>query len=120
MAHINLLPWRAELRKEKQREFMSIMAGSAILMLVVVAYVHIHISTLINNQQSRNNYLKKEIYQPISHEKTVEKIKNNPSISNFNSFEISRQDILKKVYPSADLFILPSMQEGVPYVLQEG
>lgn len=61
MAHINLLPWRAELRKEKQREFLSIAGGSALLMLVVVAYVHLHINGLISNQQSRNDYLKKEI-----------------------------------------------------------
>ena len=61
MAHINLLPWRAELRKERQREFLTIAAGSGLFMLAVVAYVHIHINGLIENQQGRNDYLKREI-----------------------------------------------------------
>ena len=33
MARINLLPWRDELRKEKQKEFFFIAGGSVLLML---------------------------------------------------------------------------------------
>lgn len=61
MARINLLPWRAELRKEKQREFFTVAGGSAVLMLLLVGYVHLHVSGLIDTQNSRNHFLQKEI-----------------------------------------------------------
>lgn len=65
------------------------------------------------------NYLEKEIYIPLDHNRTVHQIKNNPSITIYNSFEYSREQILREVYPRADLFILPSIQEGLGYVVQE-
>jgi type IV pilus assembly protein PilN len=61
MTRINLLPWRETLRKEQQRQFISIAAGAAILMAVIVFYVHIHIGGLIDGQTARNNFLQKEI-----------------------------------------------------------
>lgn len=61
MAQINLLPWREELRKEQQRQFLTIMGLSAVLMGLIVLAVHIQVAGMINNQQSRNDYLKKEI-----------------------------------------------------------
>lgn len=63
MARINLLPWREELRKQRQREFVSIAAGSIVLMLLVIFYVHLHINGLIDNQESRNQYLQQNIKQ---------------------------------------------------------
>lgn len=91
MAHINLLPWRAELRKEKQREFMSIMAGSAILMLVVIAYVHIHMNGLISDQQSRNDYLKKEITL------VEQKIKEIKELDNKKQQLIARMRVIERL-----------------------
>ncbi len=61
MAQINLLPWREELRKEQQRQFLTIMGLSAVLMGLIVLAVHIQVAGMINNQQSRNDYLSKEI-----------------------------------------------------------
>jgi len=61
MARINLLPWREELRKEQQRQFFVVLAGSAFLMLLVVGYVHLHIDGLIQQQNSRNTYLQGQI-----------------------------------------------------------
>ena len=61
MAQINLLPWREELRKEQQRQFLTIMGLSAVLMGMIVLAVHIQIAGMLNNQQSRNDFLKKEI-----------------------------------------------------------
>lgn len=40
MARINLLPWRDVLRKEKQREFYTLIALSCLLMLVLLGYIH--------------------------------------------------------------------------------
>jgi type IV pilus assembly protein PilN len=61
MARINLLPWREELRRERQREFLSLGAGALVLTAAVMGYVHLHIAATIDNQQSRNNFLQSEI-----------------------------------------------------------
>ncbi|HEB97358.1 MAG TPA: pilus assembly protein PilN [Sedimenticola thiotaurini] len=61
MARINLLPWRENLRKKKQRDF-----GIAALTMVAIvglgcAAVHFYIEGQIEFQNQRNAYLKKEI-----------------------------------------------------------
>lgn len=61
MAHINLLPWREELRQQKKKEFFTVVGGTAIVFAGVVLLVHIYIAGLIDYQESRNNLLKNEI-----------------------------------------------------------
>ena len=61
MAQINLLPWREALRKEKQREFISITVFSVALVVVSMGFVHIHIEGAIDYQDRRNKYLENEI-----------------------------------------------------------
>ncbi len=59
--HINLLPWRETLRKERKRQFASIAGGIALLMAAVIFYVHLHINGLVEYQNSRNALLETEI-----------------------------------------------------------
>ena len=61
MTRINLLPWRELLRKEREREFYSIAGGAAVLMLLVIVYVHFHMAGVIDNQNGRNTFLDDEI-----------------------------------------------------------
>lgn len=61
MAHINLLPWRAELRAQKQREYLSLAFFVVILSLFVVFLVHTYMEGLIHYQDARNQYLRNEI-----------------------------------------------------------
>ena len=61
MAKINLLPWREELRKQKQREFVISAAGGALVALLMVLLAHFHIDGLIDNQNQRNAFLKGQI-----------------------------------------------------------
>jgi len=61
MAKINLLPWREEIRKQKQREFVISAAGGAILAALIVLLAHFHIDGLIDNQNLRNEFLKTQI-----------------------------------------------------------
>jgi len=61
MAHINLLPWREELRAKRQRDFLTLLGASAILMALAMLYVHFFINGLIDDQNARNNYLRQEI-----------------------------------------------------------
>lgn len=61
MARINLLPWRAERRKLRQKEFMTMLglAGAAALLLsfLIVMYYN----GQIEGQQNRNQYLRDQI-----------------------------------------------------------
>ena len=61
MAHINLLPWREELAKQKKREFAFSAGGSVVIAALVVLMVHLHVDGLINNQNQRNAFLENEI-----------------------------------------------------------
>ncbi|NVJ58973.1 MAG: PilN domain-containing protein [Gammaproteobacteria bacterium] len=61
MSRINLLPWREELRKERQRQFLSMLGLVLVLGIVVVFSYKYTVSLQIESQVSRNNFLKAEI-----------------------------------------------------------
>lgn len=61
MAGINLLPWRAERRKQKQKEFFTVTALTLGLSAAALAFVHMQIDAMINYQNQRNKYLESEV-----------------------------------------------------------
>lgn len=61
MAHINLLPWRQELRQQRQQEFIATLGAVAIIAASIILFLHIFLSVLVNDQKERNFYLKNEI-----------------------------------------------------------
>jgi len=61
MVRINLLPHREQKRQARQRQFVSLAVGLAILGIAIVGLGHIVIAARIDNQNSRNNLLKTEI-----------------------------------------------------------
>lgn len=61
MARINLLPWREELRKEQTRQFLSMLAISAVLTAAILLLVYVNFSKMIDYQNFRNNLLSTEI-----------------------------------------------------------
>ena len=61
MARINLLPWREELRKQKQQEFGITAISSVVIAGLIVLLAHFHVNGLIDNQDQRNVYLEGEI-----------------------------------------------------------
>ncbi len=74
MARINLLPWREELRKEQQRQFLTIMGLSAVLMILIILAVHIQYANLINIQNQRNQFLTAQIAEVDAQIKEIEKL----------------------------------------------
>jgi type IV pilus assembly protein PilN len=72
MAHINLLPWREELRKQKQQQFAVVGVGSAVLGGLLVLLVHMQMEGVIDNQNQRNQFLENEIAEL---DKKINKIK---------------------------------------------
>jgi type IV pilus assembly protein PilN len=61
MARINLLPWRAERRKQRQQEFMGLLGISALAALVISVLIVFYYNNEIDGQKKRNAYLEKEI-----------------------------------------------------------
>ena len=61
MAHINLLPWREELRKQKQKEFITTAAISAVFAVLLVFAAHLFVNGKITFQKYRNDFLQTEI-----------------------------------------------------------
>ena len=60
MAKINLLPWREELRRQKQKEYLTIVGICAVLTLMVWGAIHWHFQERINYQESRNAFIVEE------------------------------------------------------------
>jgi type IV pilus assembly protein PilN len=61
MPRINLLPWRAELRQKRKKEFMVALLGSLIVAVGVVYLSKLTVQGWTRAQQSRNEILKTEI-----------------------------------------------------------
>ena len=61
MAHINLLPWRAERRKQREREFYMQLAAAFVAGLGVLLLWGFWMGQRIDNQNDRNAYLQTEI-----------------------------------------------------------
>ncbi|MBS0383601.1 MAG: PilN domain-containing protein [Proteobacteria bacterium] len=63
MAKINLLPWRAERRERRKREFFTHLGLAAVAAIVLVLLWGFWVSLRISNQNDRNAYLKAQIQQ---------------------------------------------------------
>jgi type IV pilus assembly protein PilN len=72
MIRINLLPHRAERRKRRQVQFISLSVLSLLLGVLVIGFVHGVISARIAYQERRNDFLKNEIAKL---DKQIEEIK---------------------------------------------
>lgn len=63
MARINLLPWRAERRKLRQKEFLT-MVGLAVVAAIAIAFlISSYYGAQITGQGERNDYLREQIKQ---------------------------------------------------------
>ncbi len=61
MARINLLPWREELREQRQKEFITATVA-ALLLTTLLFYIGVlFANSLLDEQQDRNQFLAKEI-----------------------------------------------------------
>lgn len=61
MARINLLPWRDQLREERRKQFIAAWFVAVVASLGILFMADRYISTGINQQQSRNQYLQNQI-----------------------------------------------------------
>ncbi len=61
MTRINLLPWREELRQERQKQFMTLLVLTIVLSAAIVGLIHFQMNAKIDYQNGRNTYLTREI-----------------------------------------------------------
>ncbi len=89
MAHINLLPWREELRNQRKKEFFTMMGGAVVLMLAIVGYAHMHIIGMAEYQQQRNQFLSAEITKVKARNREIDELEKRKEQL------IARMDVIK-------------------------
>jgi type IV pilus assembly protein PilN len=91
MAHINLLPWRAERRKIRQREFFMQLAAAALAAVGLMLIWWLWMDMRIDNQNQRNAYLDDQIKQV---DVRLEKIKD---LEKVRSELLARKQIIEQL-----------------------
>ena len=89
MARINLLPWRAERRKQRERDFYMMLAATAVSAVLVFLCASYWMGMRIDNQNERNTYLEQQIKLL---EKDIEKIQN---LEKVRSQLLARKEIIE-------------------------
>jgi type IV pilus assembly protein PilN len=112
MARINLLPWREDLRKQKQKDFgngilLSVIATGGILLLV-----HMHIDALKEYQTKRNKMLQEQISIL---DKKIEEIKD---IEEKKSLLLKKIDVIQTLQESRPQIV--HLFDEIPRVTPDG
>ena len=115
MPRINLLPWREELRKQRQQEFAIMAVVAMALMGVVVFGVHLYIQQLTDFQQERNDFL---ISETAKLDKKIAEIKD---LDREKERLLARMDIIQQLQSSRPEIVhivdalVQTLPEGVYY-----
>ena len=112
MAHINLLPWREELRKQKQQQFAVVTAGTAILGGLLVLLAHIQMDGLIEQQNQRNKFMDTQIAEL---DKKIAKIKD---LEKTKTALLARMDIIQQLQHSRPQSV--HLMDQLVYTLPDG
>ncbi|NOR69615.1 MAG: pilus assembly protein PilN [Methylomarinum sp.] len=99
MARINLLPWREELRKQKQQDFVSAIGAGVVVTCILFAFVYFYIEGMKEYQQSRNAMLDDEI-------RIV-----NKKIKEIQDIERKKSQLLTKIE------VIQALQESRPQIV---
>ncbi|MDD3608719.1 MAG: PilN domain-containing protein [Halothiobacillaceae bacterium] len=94
MAHINLLPWREERRKQRQKEYQTQLGITALAAAAVMLGVHMFYQGLIDEQNTRNAFLKNAI---VELDKKIVEIK---SLEETRQQLIGRMEVIQKLQAS--------------------
>jgi len=78
MPRVNLLPWREELRKQRQQSFLLATMGAVLLGAILILGTNTFFKSKVANQEDRNRFLEQEIAvldRQIEEIKTLESVK---------------------------------------------
>lgn len=110
MARINLLPWREELRRERQKHFMMSLMTTAIVGVVLVFMVGLFFDQKIQHQQFRNDLIRTEIT------KLESRIKRIDELERTRSRLISRKQVIEQLQASRSMTVelLDNLAKSIP------
>jgi len=74
MARINLLPWRAERRKQRQREFYTMLGLAAVAGVLMSLLLYFYYDGQVSGQNERNAYLEAEIAKVREQNKEIDRL----------------------------------------------
>ncbi|MET0289933.1 MAG: PilN domain-containing protein [Pseudoxanthomonas sp.] len=74
MAKINLLPWRAERRAQRQKEFYGMLGVAAAIAVGLSVLIYVYFGAQISGQQERNTFLQGEITKVEAEIKQIEEL----------------------------------------------
>lgn len=99
MARINLLPWREERRKQRNRETQALFGAAALLGVVVVFALVWHFDRLIEDQQARNKYLQDQIAEVDKQIKRIEELEKT------RAQLLSRKQVIEELQASRSMMV---------------
>jgi type IV pilus assembly protein PilN len=110
MARINLLPWREELRRERQRQFMLSTLMTAVLGIILVFLIGMVFDQKINYQNFRNATIQGEI------NKLTARIVRIDELEQTRSRLLSRKRIIEELQASRSMTVemLDQMAKSIP------
>jgi type IV pilus assembly protein PilN len=110
MARINLLPWREEARRERQRQFLFSLMGTLILGAVLVLLVGLFFDSRIKHQEDRNQQIQVEINRL---EQRIAKIRD---LERTRNRLLSRKQIIESLQASRSLTVelLDKLAKTIP------
>lgn len=94
MAKINLLPWRDELRKKQQQDFVAGIGAAIVVTVLILILVYMYIEGMKEHQGFRNQMLKNEIAEL---DKKIAEIKD---IEDKKSKLLTKIDVIQKLQES--------------------
>ncbi|NOQ77445.1 MAG: pilus assembly protein PilN [Methylococcaceae bacterium] len=99
MATINLLPWREELRKQQQQDFVMTIVAAVVATCLLFLLVYMQIEGMKEYQQRRNGLIQKEI-------RAVDK-----KIKEIKDIELKKRKLLTKIE------VIQTLQESRPEIV---
>jgi len=110
MARINLLPWREEARRDRQRQFLYSLMGTLVLGAILVLLVGLFFDQRISHQESRNQQIQvgiKSLKQRIARIRELENTRNRL---------LSRKQIIESLQASRSLTVelLDKLAKTIP------
>ena len=110
MARINLLPWREEQRRERQRHFMSTLLMTSILGVVIVFAAGVVFDQKIKHQQFRNEMVRQEIRNLETQIKRIDELERT------RARLISRKQVIERLQASRSMTVelLDNLAKSIP------
>jgi len=110
MARINLLPWREEQRRERQKQFLTSLMMITIMGVVLVFLGGMIYDQKISHQQFRNDLVKSEI------KKLEVRIKRIDELERTRGRLISRKEVIERLQASRSITVelLDKLAKSIP------